>query len=105
MISSFLSIKFLNFFRLLSNFSRELEDFKYDFYKINLSILLMEFLMAHFLDYKKSEIKDSIIFSKSPAPTKKELEKRLVLVENQINWLEKIRKTIKTQMHEFDFKL
>ena len=61
--------------------------------------------MAHFIDYKKSEIKDSIVFSEAPAPTKKELEKRLLLVENQINWLEKIRKTIKTQMHEFDFKL
>ena len=61
--------------------------------------------MAHFIDYKKTEIKNSTIFSKSPPPTKEELEKRLVLVENQINWLEKIRKTLKTQMHEFDFKL
>jgi len=56
--------------------------------------------MAHFLDYKKSEIKDSILLSKFPAPTKEELEKRLVVVENQINWLEKIRKTIKTQLDD-----
>ncbi len=63
----------------------------------------MTHLMEHFLDYKKNEIKDSMIFSKSPAPTKEELEKRLVLVENQINWLEKIRKTIKNQMHDLDF--
>ena len=61
--------------------------------------------MSNFIYYKKSEIKDSIVFSQSPAKTKKDLEKRLLLVENQINWLEKIRKTIKTQMHAFDFKL
>ena len=60
--------------------------------------------MAHFLDYKKSEIKDSIIFSKSPTPTKKELKKRLVVIENQINWLEKIRKTIKTQINDFSLE-
>ncbi len=64
----------------------------------------MEMLMAHFIDYKKSKIKDSIVFSKSPASTKAELEKRLVLVENQINWLEKIRKTIKTQLTD-DFSI
>ncbi|QEE14444.1 hypothetical protein DSAG12_00257 [Promethearchaeum syntrophicum] len=60
--------------------------------------------MAHFLDYKKSEVKESLIFSKSPAPTKEELEKRLVLVENQINWLEKIRKTIRTQIANFSIE-
>jgi len=60
--------------------------------------------MTHFIDYKKTEIKESTLFSKSPAPTKEELEKRLVLVENQINWLEKIRKTIKTQLHD-DFSI
>jgi len=60
--------------------------------------------MAHFIDYKKSELKDSLVFSKSPAPTKEELQKRLVLVEKQINWLEKIRKTIKTQLND-DFSI
>jgi len=60
--------------------------------------------MAHFIDYKKQKIKDSIVFSKSPAPTKEELEKRLVIVENQINWLEKIRKTIKIQLND-DFSI
>ncbi|MHA1646015.1 MAG: hypothetical protein ACTSVL_00455 [Promethearchaeota archaeon] len=60
--------------------------------------------MAHFIDYKKLKIKDSIVFSKSPASTKEELKKRLMIVENQINWLEKIRKTIKTQLND-DFSI
>ena len=64
----------------------------------------MEIFMAHFIDYKKTEIKKSTLFSKSPVPTKEELKKRLVLVENQINWLEKIRKTIKTQINDFSIE-
>ncbi len=54
--------------------------------------------MSHILDSKKPEIKDSIVFSQSPTPTTQELKKRLLLVENQINWLQKIRKTLETQL-------
>ncbi|MHA1768147.1 MAG: hypothetical protein ACTSVK_18010 [Promethearchaeota archaeon] len=64
----------------------------------------MTILMEHTFDTKKPKIKASNSFSQSiPSNSdKEELERRLTLVENQIIWLEKIRKTLKHQLYDLD---
>lgn len=58
--------------------------------------------MANMFETIEAKHKKENIFVQSKRETKKDLEKRLLLVNNQISWLKKIKTTLEKQIVELN---